>query len=54
MVKYLDDILMIVGIACLTTAGFLMHRAAGWAVLGTGLIALAVVVARGGMNNAAR
>lgn len=44
--KWGDDILLVSGIACLSTAGFLLNPSAGLAALGGGLIALSIVVAR--------
>ncbi len=48
ILKYLDDLLFLAGIASLTYAGFLCHEIAGFMVLGVGLIAYSVMIARGG------
>lgn len=48
IVKYLDDLLFLAGIASLTYAGFLYREIAGYVVLGVGMIAYSVVIARGG------
>jgi hypothetical protein len=47
VVKYLDDILMSLGIGFLAAAGFLIHIALGFAVLGTGCIGYAIFISLG-------
>jgi hypothetical protein len=48
ILKYLDDLVLLPGIASLTYAGFLYSEIEGYAVLGIGLIACSVMIARGG------
>jgi hypothetical protein len=48
ILKYLDDLLFLTGIASLTYAGFLYHEIAGFVVLGVGLVAYSILIARGG------
>jgi len=48
ILKYLDDLLFLAGIASLTYAGFLYHEIAGFVVLGVGLVAYSILIARGG------
>jgi len=46
--KYLDDLLVISGILLLSLAGFLLHAAVGFGILGTGCIAYGVLVGKAG------
>jgi hypothetical protein len=48
ILKYLDDLFFLTGIAALTYAGFLLHTILGFAVLGVGLIAMSFLLAGGG------
>lgn len=48
ILKYLDDLLFLAGITSLTYAGFLYLEIAGYVVLGIGLIAYSIMIARGG------
>jgi len=45
---YLDDLLILSGVGCLSVGGFVLHTAAGLGVLGTGLIGFGILAARGG------
>ena len=47
VVKYLDDILVVIGIGFLAAAGFVIHPALGLAVLGIGCIGYAIFVSLG-------
>ena len=46
--RYLDDILMVLGIASLTAGGFFISLPVGCFVLGVCLIGAAYLVAKGG------
>jgi hypothetical protein len=45
---YLDDILILTGIGCVSGGGFTVHIAAGLGLLGAGLIWFGILVAKGG------
>lgn len=45
--KYLDDILVVLGIVFLAAAGFVIHTALGLAVLGVGCIGYGIFVSLG-------
>ena len=45
--KYLDDILVVLGIGFLAAAGFVIHLTLGLAVLGAGCIGYAIFVSLG-------
>ena len=47
VVKYMDDILMVMGIGFLAAAGFVIHLALGLAVLGVGCIGYGIFVSLG-------
>ncbi len=47
---YLDDLLILAGIGCLSGGGFTVHACAGLGLLGAGLIWLGILAARGGVR----
>ena len=48
ILRVLDDLCFMTGCASLTYAGFLYHEIAGYVVMGIGLIAYSIMIARGG------
>lgn len=46
LLDWLDDAAYFAGLGCLTAAGFMFCAAAGLAVLGAGLIAFGLLIAR--------
>lgn len=48
MALYLDDLLILAGVGCISGGGFVLHVAAGLGLLGAGLIGFGILVARGG------
>ncbi len=47
VVKYMDDIMMSLGIGFLAAAGFVIHMALGLAVLGVGCVGYAIFISLG-------
>jgi len=46
--RYADDALFCAGVGFVAKAGFDVYPPAGWAVIGAGLIMLALMIGRGG------
>lgn len=50
LIGYLDDLLILGGIGCISGGGFVLHTAVGLFLLGAGLVGFGILVAKGGVR----